>query len=562
MMNQVGFEQNRKSHYKKIYPACSMPLQSTLGEDAMAPSKLTPEKLVKALALFGGRWSQADALSRLAQCRVEEVAEVARSREDIFSVIKEDTGMVIELAPKVILCTDYLSEKGCLSPDSCNNLHFCKVYMTGFCEMGSCCEYGHRLDTQHNRSVLSKFCLQFIDKSVSMKVIKKVCRGSASPQICGFYNSSRGCRENDKCSSFHICRDYVMGNGECLLPACSFNHNILTDHCTRLLNRCQISTTETPHNIVSNLKLSIQNQDDGDSLPEGTASDASSTDESSEEDSSTGSESSDASDSEEDSSTGSESSNASDSEEDSSTGSESSDVSDSEDTEEECSMEPRTSDASNSLAENTVERYSPIYAPCLSTDQCSLPSHWVSMGPNETHSLHLVPPESKEYKEVSSRLLLSLPKVVIHKIQRLQNPYLWYLLKNKIEDFSRRYDVNQLNIQKLFHGVDPSKIDTICKENIEWRQSCVGEEDLGNGAYFSNSAAVARRQCAYDANRNCFLILADVIIGSIVEGRADLTPAPSSMGASLTYVNDANAPTIFVKHSKEEYYPQYILEFC
>ncbi|XP_069168087.1 protein mono-ADP-ribosyltransferase PARP12 isoform X2 [Procambarus clarkii] len=198
------------------------------------------------------------------------------------------------------------------------------------------------------------------------------------------------------------------------------------------------------------------------------------------------------------------------------------------------------------------------------SNQNCLPSHWQAMAASQTHVLVALDPTTTEYQKVMGLLRLTLPTASVQKIQRLQNPYLWQQLENKKDFLSRSYDENQLNMQEVFHGTDSSKIDKICKENIDWRQGTTTNQDFGKGNYFSNSAAVARRHCSPDAYGQYSLILADVIIGTTVKGSPTLTRPPVNPNTNALYdttVDNINAPTVFVKYDKEEYYPKYIIEF-
>lgn len=231
----------------------------------MQDTRLNPEDLVKALACLKGQCDAADSISRCVQRTVKEVVAVARSRKDIFSCMNKNRRMIIELVPDVSLCTSYLSQKGCVSVDSCRDLHLCKFFAVGFCGSGISCQYGHQWDTGHNSSVLSKFHLDVIKKVDLHSVIKKVCKGSVLPQICQYYNRQQGCKKKERCGFFHICRDYLMGCGKCCIQNCSLNHDIFTEHCKRLMVRYGISMNETERDILINFKSSLENQDDGQS---------------------------------------------------------------------------------------------------------------------------------------------------------------------------------------------------------------------------------------------------------------------------------------------------------
>nr|XP_045582068.1 uncharacterized protein LOC123745523 isoform X2 [Procambarus clarkii] len=822
---------------------------------------LTPEALVKAIVMFDGQWSTSDTLSRQVQKSEQEIAMVVKSRKDLFSFVEKDRGLVIELVPKLVLCSQHLSENGCLSRDSCKDLHMCKTFVTAFCDAGASCQYGHRWDTNHNTPILSKLYLDLIDKRVLHQVMRKVCKGNASI-ICAFYNSKNGCKKNEKCGFIHICKDYVMNCGKCSISDCSLNHDILTDHCKKLLKRFGISINESPRDILINLMSQIQRQEDQSSTgssgtkiegkvekdkkcvekkskdkdsdqsstaPEKTKSGTKKKDKKSDgrskpmddsqddeqspvsprktktggkhkgkkssvnksEDKENNGDSDQAvsgKTSGKDKSGGkkkkgkkaNDSSKGDDSEDSSSSDSDahsqhshdrsqvknkkvvgddsskskrkkrttyySSDVCGDVQVPEIClfavndkcinakkgckylhakslfhwqferndkwynfrifqskalenayrdvskgsiqipSLDPSklesnakellnilgtelwtanfkdmTMNDSSGSAQLKIRRISTRsagdfdnpkstvyewyfideqgkwisygqadslgnqelvcnvtcediekqylsdpsssmvisnsqYKYCLnfaqmtqtnlktskvreirrrpsrlsyqkkssSSDQTSVPNNWLVMGGNQTHVLVPLDPGNKEYQEVASRLRLTLPNANVQKIERLQNPYLWRLLQYKKASLSSRYDDNQLNIQRLFHGTDPDKIDTICKENIDWRQGSTIQQNFGKGTYFSNSAAVARNHSTLTLSGHYVLILADVIIGSVVRGSPTLTRPPTNISTNLLYdttVDDEHAPTIFVKYDKEEYYPEYIIEF-
>ncbi|XP_064079320.1 protein mono-ADP-ribosyltransferase PARP12-like isoform X2 [Macrobrachium nipponense] len=202
--------------------------------------------------------------------------------------------------------------------------------------------------------------------------------------------------------------------------------------------------------------------------------------------------------------------------------------------------------------------------PADADDQSSLPSHWSPMAANQTHLLVTLDADSNEYQEVATRIRLTLPTAFIVSVKRLQNPYLWRLLQFKKEELSRRYDENQLNMQKLFHGVNPSDTEVICTENFDWRRSDTSNQEFGQGTYFFNSAAVGRTHCKPDEFGRIHMFLAQVVIGMVTEGDPSYTRPPPNPNTGFLYdttVDNIIAPTVFVKYEKGEYYPEYIIEF-
>ncbi|KAK8736197.1 hypothetical protein OTU49_004864 [Cherax quadricarinatus] len=730
-------------------------------------SVLSPAELVKILSHFNGQWSTVETLSKQVQRSVDEIMRVVKSHKDIFSYMGVEDGIAVELVPKIRLCSEYFTANGCLALKSCSDIHMCKFFVIGFCEAGVKCRYGHKWDTDHNSAILSKLYLDVINKSDLYHLMRKVCKGNVSLQICEYYNRKRGCMKNEGCSRLHICKEYLINGGKCLFQNCSFNHDVFNGHCKRLLKRYGISTNESQRDILLNILSSIrkENDDQLSSVSSGNLKMRRKKKATNSDENGSGSETScdeDSSDSSSDSDSqysnvthkrkGKETSrkvetNIKREKEHTKMTVQSTDVygdvevpaiciyaindkclntnkgckylhaksnfhwqfqkankwynfrifhskaletayrdaskdkfqmptidtnisqscakeilnilgtkswiadfkdmsiEDSSGTQLKIrrvstrsageSKSPNstvydwffldeqgkwicygevdslgkqelacstTSDSiekqylsdpsSSMLISNIKFTYKLNFAQMTQTNmktnkvreirrrpsqihsrkktlpdksQNCLPSHWIPMSANQTHILVALNPNSPEYQKVTSRLRLTLPTVKVQKLQRLQNPYLWLQLENKKADLSRSYDENQLNMQKLFHGINSSLIDTICKENIDWRQGGNAQQDFGQGTYFSNSAAIARSSCTRDVNGHFILILAEVIIGTVAKGSPTLTRPPTNNLTNTMYdttVDNVYAPNIFVKYEKMEYYPEYIIEFC
>lgn len=80
---------------------------------------------------------------------------------------------------------------------------------------------------------------------------------------------------------------------------------------------------------------------------------------------------------------------------------------------------------------------------------------------------------------------------------------------------------------------------------------------------FCFSAATARGHCSLGYDGRYFLVLAEVIVGEVTTGHSSLSRPPLNTTTGLLYdttVDNIDAPTIFVKYEKEEYYPEYVVE--
>ncbi|XP_068218015.1 protein mono-ADP-ribosyltransferase PARP11-like [Palaemon carinicauda] len=196
-----------------------------------------------------------------------------------------------------------------------------------------------------------------------------------------------------------------------------------------------------------------------------------------------------------------------------------------------------------------------------------LPPLWDSMKTTDPMRIITLENASKEYNEISHLLLLTLPGKRAQAIKRIQNPFLWRAFKNKQHELTLKYQSgNSLNIQRLFHGTREEYVESICKENFDWRLHGTNVGQMyGRGSYFSNSAAVASRYCQPSMNGHCFLLVAEVIVGEVTKGDSSMTRPPKNRSTNELYdttVDDLSAPKIFVKYDKQEYCPLYIIQFA
>lgn len=130
----------------------------------------------------------------------------------------------------------------------------------------------------------------------------------------------------------------------------------------------------------------------------------------------------------------------------------------------------------------------PVPVPIPTEKKKDLPATWGPMKETDTILQITLNESSQEYRDVLSRVLITLPGIRPAAIKRIQNPFLWIAYKNKQDELSLRYGGNdKLNIQQLFHGTKREHVDKISKENFDWRLhgSNVGQS-FGRGTYFSN----------------------------------------------------------------------------
>jgi hypothetical protein len=161
---------------------------------------------------------------------------------------------------------------------------------------------------------------------------------------------------------------------------------------------------------------------------------------------------------------------------------------------------------------------------------------------------------SQEYVSVLGRVDLGLRAGhVLEKIERVQNPYLWgcYLLK-KAECIQRSgYSVTE---RVLYHVTAQSNVDSITRNNFDWRRSV--RTKFGCGVSFSPSADYANTYCNSSIGCRRALIVARVLVGKGHEGGYfTVLPKP---GYDTTV---GNADRVYVKYCDNEFYPEYVIYY-
>ena len=193
-----------------------------------------------------------------------------------------------------------------------------------------------------------------------------------------------------------------------------------------------------------------------------------------------------------------------------------------------------------------------------------LPSHWDVMQPNERSKLVTLAPGSDEYKKVVAILGTTVSSNNVVKVDRIQNPFMWCALQNKIKDMTALYkNTAMVNVQQLFHGTNPKVVQSICNENFDWRLhgSSTGQA-YGRGTYFGTDAGVSYGYCRADARGLKYMFVARVAIGSMTTGNSTMARPPINPATSMPYdstVDNPTQPSMVIKYGKEEYYPEYLL---
>ncbi|XP_078529523.1 protein mono-ADP-ribosyltransferase PARP12-like [Lissotriton helveticus] len=195
----------------------------------------------------------------------------------------------------------------------------------------------------------------------------------------------------------------------------------------------------------------------------------------------------------------------------------------------------------------------------------AIPPHWAKMAHTiKGYQLVDVHRTSSEFKEIEREFEKTMRGYSILKLKRVQNPSLWEVYQmqmKKMKTVNKEKDVME---KKLFHGTDASHVDTICRENFDWRIYKGYSTIYGKGSYFSRDASYSHQYCQSSSSSKS-MFLARVLVGDFVKGHERYTrPPPIPTNPRMAYdscVDNECNPSIFVIFEKLQAYPDYILEY-
>lgn len=193
-----------------------------------------------------------------------------------------------------------------------------------------------------------------------------------------------------------------------------------------------------------------------------------------------------------------------------------------------------------------------------------LPKHWDFMQPEERSRPVTLAPTTDEYKKVVALLGASVPPSNVVKVERIQNPFMWRALQNKIKELEVLYkDPTKVDVRQLFHGTSSNVVASICAENFDWRlHGTSAGQAYGRGTYFGTNAGVSYGYCRADSKNFKYMFVARVAIGSKTVGNSSMVRPPINPATSMPYdstVDNLTNPSMVVKYSTQEYYPEYLL---
>ncbi|KFQ97580.1 Poly [ADP-ribose] polymerase 12, partial [Nipponia nippon] len=168
---------------------------------------------------------------------------------------------------------------------------------------------------------------------------------------------------------------------------------------------------------------------------------------------------------------------------------------------------------------------------------------------------------SEEHKKVKADFQRTMPKTIIKRICRVQNPSLWELYQWQKEQMQKINGGKAADERFLFHGTSKKYTDAICQQNFDWRICGVHGTVYGKGSYFARDASYSDNYCEDLPTKTMFL--ARVLVGEFTLGSSSYVRPPLKDNQNFydSCVNSSSNPSIFVIFEKHQIYPEYLIEY-
>ncbi|GAB0176946.1 protein mono-ADP-ribosyltransferase PARP12-like [Grus japonensis] len=192
-----------------------------------------------------------------------------------------------------------------------------------------------------------------------------------------------------------------------------------------------------------------------------------------------------------------------------------------------------------------------------------IPAHWdKSALPELGFKLIELDRSSEEYEKVKAGFQRTMPKTVIKRICRVQNPSLWVLYQWQKEQMQKTNGGKAVDERFLFHGTSNKYIDAICHQNFDWRICGLHGTVYGKGSYFARDASYSDNYCKEDLYTKT-MFLARVLVGEFTLGNSSYVRPPLKDNQNFydSCVNSSSNPSIFVIFEKHQIYPEYLIEY-
>ncbi|XP_027227751.2 protein mono-ADP-ribosyltransferase PARP12 [Penaeus vannamei] len=211
-------------------------------------------------------------------------------------------------------------------------------------------------------------------------------------------------------------------------------------------------------------------------------------------------------------------------------------------------------------------RRRPSCLPSKQKHDISFSDQFSVLSEGKTFLRHPIHATSSEYMHIKGLLQKGMGSIRIATMERIQNNHLWKAYQNKKKLLLSLYknDLSLVNEQYMFHGTKHKVIDLICRDSFDWRLFGTNVGNVhGKGTYFTNDSNLSNSYSENELGLKAVFV-AFVLVGTLTRGNRDMEIPPQNSAFDRcfdTTCNDDNAPNIFVKYNKDEYYPAYIVKY-
>ncbi|KAL4220983.1 poly ADP-ribose polymerase [Mactra antiquata] len=218
---------------------------------------------------------------------------------------------------------------------------------------------------------------------------------------------------------------------------------------------------------------------------------------------------------------------------------------------------------------DVMEKCFPQSLPMSPVIKVSLPDSWVPWDLVYPFELVRLNENDRSYQLVCENFYKTLDRnnQQVSDIFRVQNHKLWMLFKNQEDLMQSNYQRvgknTSVDKRYLFHGTQTlDAVRGISINNFDIRVSGAHGTLYGDGAYFATTAKYSHN---YTSPPKRFMFLVNVLVGQYTKGHKSYRRPPDIPGSQHelydSCVDDEIDPKIFVVSDKNQFYPEYLIQY-
>ncbi|XP_063100663.1 protein mono-ADP-ribosyltransferase PARP14-like [Cavia porcellus] len=202
----------------------------------------------------------------------------------------------------------------------------------------------------------------------------------------------------------------------------------------------------------------------------------------------------------------------------------------------------------------------------LTKFEVTLPAYWSDMN-QQNLCVVLLQPWDQEFITVAGKFKQTCPNFVIEKIERIQNPDLWYCYQAKKKAMNAK-NGQRINEKLLFHGTDVGSLPHVNRNGFNRSYAGRNAMAFGKGTYFAVNAnySASDTYSSPDPRGRKHMYYVRVLTGKYTQGNSSLIVPPSRDPQNPTdqydtVTDNAKNPTIFMVFYDYQAYPEYLITF-